>query len=223
MTRRLIIKAIVMSGILAVSGCASRLPSASQYSGFLQDYSGLQETTSASGAPVLRWISPDVDPKRYTALVYEPVVYYPEARPTRQVGSKVLGELLNYTNTRLKNAASQRYRLTRTPGANTLIFRGAITAVNTSDRDIKPRELIPVALVIAGARAATGKRPQDTNLYFEGELLDGKTRQPVVKIVRKGQGIQVDNAEQQVTLAELKSVIDGLAADAVMFSAAQRK
>ena len=223
MTRRLIIKAIVISCVLAMSGCASKLPSASQYSGFLQDYSGLQETTSASGAPVLRWIAPGFDPKHYTALVYEPVVYYPEARPNSQVGSKVLGELLNYTNTTLKNAASQRYPLAEKPGANTLIFRGAITAVNTSDRDIKPRELIPIALVIAGTRAATGLRPKDTNLYFEGELLDGATRQPVVKVVRKGQGIQVDNAEQQVTFADLKSVVDGLAADAVMFNAAQRK
>lgn len=211
--------AVSMAAVLLLAGCASKLPSSTQYSGFLGNYSDLQQTTSASGAPVLRWVDPSFNPKNYSALVYEPVVYYPQARPTEQVGQQALNGLLAYTNTQLKAAAGQRLKLVQRPGPGVLLFRGAITAVDTSDRDLKPRELIPVALVIAGTRAATGNRPKDTNLYFEGELLDSVTKKPLVKVVRKGQGTQVDNAQQQVTADDLKAVIDSLAADALMFEA----
>ena len=210
---------MVVAGALLLAGCASKVPDANEYSGFLGNYSNLQPSTSASGAPILRWVSPSFNPKNYSALVYEPVVYYPEAHPSSQVGQRVLDGVLSYTNNKLKTAAEQRMRLVSKPGPGVLIFRGAITAVNTSDQDLKPRELIPFALVVAGARAATGMRPKDTNLFFEGELLDGVTRQSLVKIVRKGTGIQVTNAEQQVTADDLRTVIDQLGADAVMFDA----
>lgn len=217
MSVRFAVGMIAVSGALLLTGCASKTTSADQYSGFLSNYSDLRETTSASGAPVLRWVAPGFDPKQYKAMIYEPVIYYPQAVASNQVNQKVLDGLLTYTNTKLKGAAAQRLPLVSQPGPGVLIFRGAITAVNTSDRDLKPIEMIPIALVIAGTRAATGTRPKDTNLYFEGEFLDGVTKEPVVKVVRKGQGTEVNNAEQQVTLDDLKSVIDALAADAVMF------
>lgn len=213
---------MVLASTFVLAGCASKVPSAEQYSGFLGNYADLSQTVSASGAPVLRWVEPGFNPQKYKALVYEPVRYYPHAEPNGQVSQHALDGLLTYTNTQLREAAAKRLPLVDKPGEGVLIFRGAITAVNTSDRDLKPRELIPVALVIAGTLAATGMRPKDTNLYFEGELLDGVTKEPVLKVVRKGQGKQVDNAEQQVTLEDLKGVIDGLAADAVMFDAVKK-
>ena len=49
---------VVGTGLL-LAGCASKTTQPSQYSGFLSDYSQLQPATSASGAPVLRWVSAD--------------------------------------------------------------------------------------------------------------------------------------------------------------------
>jgi hypothetical protein len=40
-------------------------------------------------------------------------------------------------------------------------------------------------MVVAGT--ATGHRTMDTNLYFEGELIDAATNKPVLKVVRKGE------------------------------------
>ncbi|MVW70538.1 DUF3313 domain-containing protein [Bordetella sp. 15P40C-2] len=217
-----VMASVVLAGTFVLAGCASKVPTANQYSGFLGDYTDLHQTVSASGAPVLRWVEPGFDPRKYKALVYEPVRFYPRPEPNGQVSQQALDGLLTYTNAQLREAAAKRLPLVNSPGEGVLIFRGAITAVNTSDRDLKPRELIPVALVIAGTRAAAGMRPKDTNLYFEGELLDGVTKKPVLKVVRKGQGKQVDNSEQQVTLEDLKGVIDGLAADAAMFDVVKK-
>src|SRR5690606_31056666 len=129
-------------------------------------------------------------------------------RPSSQIGRQVLDGLLSYTDAQLKASAQKRLPLVDKPGPGVLVFRGAITAVDTSNSDLKPRELIPVALVIAGARTATGQRPKDTNLYFEAELIDSVTNKPVVRVVRKGQGKVVTNAQQQVTVNDLKTVID---------------
>lgn len=215
MTPRLI-GSIAVMGALALSGCASKVPETHQYSGFLGSYDDMQQTTSASGAPILRWVDPTFDGKRYSGLIYKSIVYYPEARPSSQIGRQVLDGLLSYTDAQLKASAQKRLPLVDKPGPGVLVFRGAITAVDTSNSDLKPRELIPVALVIAGARTATGQRPKDTNLYFEAELIDSVTNKPVVRVVRKGQGKVVTNAQQQVTVNDLKTVIDNFAADGVM-------
>lgn len=42
-------KVAVLSGLLALSGCASKITQPDKYSGFLKDYSGLKETTSRNG------------------------------------------------------------------------------------------------------------------------------------------------------------------------------
>ena len=42
-------KAAVLVGVLALAGCASKTTTPEQYSGFLKDYSGLKQTTTASG------------------------------------------------------------------------------------------------------------------------------------------------------------------------------
>jgi len=210
--------AILMSALL-LSGCASKVTTTDQYSGFLGDYQGMKQTTSPSGAPVLRWVDPGFNPKNYTHVLYEPVRYYPEARPSDQVDRRALDDLLAYVNTKLKAGVQQRMPLADHPGKGVLIFRGAITAVNTSNPDLKPYQLIPVALVITQTRAATGTRPKDTNLYFEGELLDGVTKKPLIKIIRKGQGKEVADAQQKVTAEDLKAVVDAFATDAAVFSA----
>lgn len=209
---------ILISAFL-LSGCASKVTTTNEYSGFLGNYQGMKQTTSPSGAPVLQWVDPDFNPKQYTHVVYEPVVYYPEARPSNQVDQRVLDDLLTYTNTKLKASVQKRMPLTTHPGKGVLIFRGAITAINTSNQDLKPYQWIPVALVVTQTRAAAGLRPKDTNLYFEGELLDGVTKKPVIKIVRKGQGKEVANAEQKVTAEDLKAVVDAFATDASVFYA----
>ncbi|KXM88192.1 hypothetical protein AUS41_12310, partial [Escherichia coli] len=49
-------KVAALCGLLALSGCASKITQPDKYSGFLNNYSDLKETTSATGKPVLRWV-----------------------------------------------------------------------------------------------------------------------------------------------------------------------
>ncbi|WP_080188691.1 DUF3313 domain-containing protein, partial [Salmonella enterica] len=184
-------KVAVLTGLLALSGCASKVTQPDKYSGFLKNYSDLQETTSATGKPVLRWVDPHFNDSNYDNIVYNPITYYPVPKPTTQVGQQVLDKLLAYTNSKVKSAIEQRKPLVTTPGPRSLIFRGAITGVDTSKEGLQFYEVIPVALIVAGTQMATGHRTMDTHLYFEGELIDAATNKPVVKVVRQGEGQEI--------------------------------
>lgn len=212
-----VLKLTLLAGAIALGGCTSHVAKPEQYSGFLGDYSGLTETTSPSGKPVLRWVDPSFNPAAYSKLVWNPVTYYPNPKPTAQVSQKVLDGVLDYTNSRLKAAAAQRLQLVSHPQAGTLIFRGAIAQVGTEAEGLQFYEVLPVTLVVAGAESASGHRTMNTNLYFEAELIDAATGKPVLKVVRKGAGKDVSNSAQKVTVNDLKAVIDNLATDVTEF------
>lgn len=206
-----------LAGVLALSGCASKVTKPEQFSGFLKDYSGLQQTTSASGKPVLRWVAPDFDATKYDNLVFMPVSYYPAPKPTTQISQTVLDQVLSYTDNKLKTAAGARLPLVATPGPRSLIFRGAITGVDTSKQGLQFYEVVPVAMVVAGTQMATGHRSMDTRLFFEGELIDAASQKPVLKVVRQGEGESVSNENTPLTLSDLRGVIDNMATDITLF------
>ena len=104
------------------------------------------------------------------------------------------------------------------PGPGTLIFRGAITAVDTSNMGLQFYEVIPIAMVLAGTQVISGYRTQETRLYFEGELIDSQSGNAVAKVLRKGQGKDLPNSNQLLTVDDLKAVIDKMASDAAVFN-----
>lgn len=217
MEKNSICKLAVAVSMLALSGCASKVAQPGQYSGFLKNYADLRETTSASGKPELRWIDPNYNSKNYDNIVFRPVVYYPIPKPNTEISQKVLDDIRNYTNEKLKVAIAERKPLATTPGSRSLIFRGAITAVDSSEEGLQFYDVLPVALVVAGTEMATGHRTMNTDLFFEGELIDAKTGKPVVKVVRKNAGKNLSNASQKLSLDTMKQVIDDMAIDAVRF------
>lgn len=217
MRTSMLFKAACLTGLLALTGCASKVTSPEKYSGFLKDYSGLQETTSHTGKTILRWVSTDFNSDNYDSLVYNPLTYYPVPKPNTQLGQDTLDKILNYANTKLKAGAEERIKLVRTPGPHSLIFRGAITGVDSSKEGLQFYEVIPVAMIVAGTEMATGHRTMDTSLYFEGELIDASTNKVVMKVVRKGEGKTINNESAPITVESLKGVIDDMATDASMF------
>lgn len=214
--------ASLLGGLLALSGCASKVTHPDKYSGFLGNYANLKPVTTPSGKTVMRWIDPSFDKAKYTSVYYNPLTYYPPPKPTEQISQSTLNGVLDYANTHLKAAIGRKLPLTSSPRPGTLIFKGAITGVNTSTQGLQFYEVIPVALVIAETQTATGYRTQNTELFFEGELIDASTGKTVVKVVRKGEGKSVPNSTQPVTVNDLKSVIDNLAVDITQFNSSEK-
>ncbi|WP_197708594.1 DUF3313 domain-containing protein [Pseudomonas sp. LFM046] len=216
-TRTLMAGSLVAAAIL-LNGCTSKTVSQEQYSGFLPSYDGLETVETASGQKALRWVDPAFNVANYDKLIFQPLRFYPTPQTTDRIGQQTYDELLKYANARLGEALSSRFQLVGfSTGPRTLEFRGAITGVSANTEGLKPYEVIPIALVVAGTMAATGERDQDTELYLEGELIDTSTGKAVMRVVRKGFGKTLSNDRQAIGFADLKPVVDELTTDVLKF------
>lgn len=208
---------VALTGLL-LGGCTSKVTETTQYSGFLSDYNNLQEVSTPSGGKAMRWVSPSWNANAYDTVAFNKLQLYPAPQPNERVNQQTLDDLQNYMTTKAKGVLGQKYRIVSSPAAapaasRTLILRSAITGVNASNEGMKWYEVVPVAAVVGATQAATGHRDQDTNLFIEAELIDAKTNQPVVKVVRKLFGSQLSNASQKITTNDFKAAIEKLNAD----------
>ncbi|MDB6141669.1 MAG: hypothetical protein JWP80_713 [Pseudomonas sp.] len=206
-----------LSSLLLV-GCVSKVTEKEQYSGFLPNYDNLQETTSAGGAPVKRWVAPSFNPNAYSTVVFRGLALYPAPKPDERVNLKTLQDLQAYTTASAKSVLSQKYRvvpsLQSAPnGSRTLVMNAAITGVTASNEGMKWYEIVPIAAVNAAAGALIGYRDQNTELYIEADLVDAGTGQPVVKVVRKVFGATLENNSQKITENDFKAAIKAMAND----------
>ncbi|MEO4048009.1 DUF3313 domain-containing protein [Pseudomonas sp. CAU 1711] len=209
--------AVALGAGLLLAGCASQTTQPSQYSGFLGDYSQLQPATSASGAPVMRWVSPNYQATQFRSVYIEKPVFYPAPTPSAQVSQATLDQVTGYLQQAMRRELQGRMPVVEQPDTDSLVLRSAITAVNVSTEGLKPYEVIPVALVLAAASTAAGTRDRNTDIYVEMEALDARTSQPVVRVVRKGHGLTLENSSSQLSLDDLKPVLDVWARDARAF------
>jgi len=209
--------ALGLSVTLLLAGCASKTTQPSQYSGFLSDYSQLQPAQSASGVPVLRWVSPDFNLQRYRSVLVEKPVFYPAPTPNEQVSQQTLDEIANYLQQAMQLELAGRLRIVDQADRDTLVLRTAISAVSLSPEGLKVYEVIPIALVAAATSTAIGTRDLDTDIYVELEAIDGSNSQPMARVVRKGHGLQLENDSTQLSLKDIKPALDEWAKDARSF------
>ncbi|WMW61388.1 DUF3313 domain-containing protein [Serratia marcescens] len=215
---RLSVAMAVLAAGLLLAGCSSKVTQTSQYSGFLSDYSKLQETTSPSGHKTLRWIDPSYKESNYRGLYFQPVVYFPAEKPTARVSQETLNKIKAYATQRIKTALQNRFTILPNPaGSRVLVAKLAITAVSAENEDMKFYEVVPVAAVVASTMAATGHRTQNTTLYIEGELIDQDTGKTVMEVVRKAYGKTVSNDSSPVTAEDVKAAIDDIVTDITNF------
>ncbi|MET0378062.1 MAG: DUF3313 domain-containing protein [Spongiibacteraceae bacterium] len=203
----------LLLGSALIIGCTSHTTKPEQYSGFLKDYSGLEQTQSASGKEVMRWRKANFKMTDYGDLVFQPAAFYPAPQPNDRVSRETLQQILDYANKTIGPALQYRVKEAQTPGPRTLRFNGAITGVGAADQGLKPYEVIPIALVVASAQTASGHRTQNTEMFLESEFTDVESGEVLMKVVRKVMGKTVNNEQQPVVFDDLKEAIDDLAKD----------
>lgn len=212
MKPRLMISTLCLASI-AIAGCASNVTQPQDYSGFLSDYSQLKEAQSPSGVEVMRWVDPTLDVSRYHAVYVEPTQFYPKPQATAKIPQSTLNGINTYYNQALKRELVKSLPLANAPGPGVIVVRAAITAVSSKTEALKPYEYVPVALVLAAVSTGTGIRDQETTLGTEAQFLDGANGKVLAQVVRKGTGKPLANDAQVMQADDVKSVIDGWAAD----------
>jgi hypothetical protein len=219
-TRAIRLACLAATAAFLVGGCAST--QAPKESGFLKDYSNLTKQDAPGGGSRLVYKNPAFTPGKYTSVMLDPVVFYPEPQPTEQVSMQALNEIRTYVDRSLQQKFGQQVRLVNQPGPGVARIQVALTAVGTESQALKVYQYIPIALVVTGAKAAIeGGRPQDASIAIESRVTDSETGQLLYASVRGGTGEQIKTATQGqggVQLTSLKPLIDtwttGAAAEA---------
>lgn len=200
-----------------LAGCMGTRPEAGKYSGWMQDYSNLAPFKSPSGATAMRWISPDLKPGQYQAIMIDPVTYYPAPQTGSQVSMKTLDAIPDYLEQAVRQSVGRVLPVVQRPGPGVLRLRAAITAVETPTEGLQAYEVIPIALVFAGASTAAGTRDHNTLVYLEAVMSDASSGKLLGKVVRKGIGQPLENRKDQLTLDDTRPVLDSWAQDAAAF------
>jgi hypothetical protein len=197
---------------LLIAGCTSKVTEKEHFSGFLHSYDGLQEVTSPSGHPVLRWVAPDFKPSNYETVVYDRLQFYPAPKPNERVNTQTLQQIQASASDSVNSVLAQRYRVVPNvqsvpSGSRAMIMRTAITGVSAANEGMRWYEVVPIAAVVGATQAATGHRTQDTELYVEAEFVDATSGKPLAKVVRKIFGTTLRNDSQDITANDFKAAI----------------
>lgn len=168
----------------------------------------------------MRWAGQKMGDGFYTAIIIDPVTYYPAPPADSQVSDRVLGEITGYLEDALQRQIGKNTMLWGKPGKGVLRMKVAITGVATPVEGLQPYEVIPIGAVFAGANAAAGERDHTTIVYLEAMLLDSQTNEVLARTVRQGTGKNLNNEQSQMTLESVRPVLDGWAADAAEFTRA---
>lgn len=194
--------------LAALVGCSNGQVKPENYSGFIGDYSTLAPATAPSGAPLLRWVDPQADVRRYQRIYIEPSRFYPVPKPNDKVSAKTLADITTYYDQALRRELGKSLPLASAPGPGILVLKPAITAVSSHTQGLRPYEVIPIALIAAGMSTAVGIRDQDTQIATEAMLLDGGDNKVLAKMVRQGTGKALDDSDQPITGDDVKAVLD---------------
>ena len=205
----------LLAGLSILAGCAStqtaKVASKEQFSGYLSNYTDLKEVKTKSGQEYLRWLSPDVKPGVYSKVYLKGVIFYPKLKPEALAGHDTLIQIGEYFNDAIKRELSAAGVLATGPGPGVAEMQLAITGVYISDEGMKAYEVVPVAAVIGLGEAALGERDQIVQLVMEGKMTDSQSGKLLATAVHKGLGKDLKNDKTQLTLDDVKPVLDGWA------------
>jgi hypothetical protein len=207
------------AGMLAVlacaalaAGCASKTVQKDEYSGYLGNgYSELKEAKDPKGDVVLLYVSPDLNPGKYSAVMLDPLVFHPVPKPTEQVSAETLKEIGQYLNRTLRQKFGEKVRVVDQPGPGVARVSIAFTGVRGQDESLEAYQYIPFAFVATiGTRAVAGT-PQQARLLCETLVVDSVSGERLAMQVRQGTGEGLKKTASGVrvlTLEAVKPLID---------------
>jgi hypothetical protein len=184
-------------------------------SGFLRDYSVLQQVQDAQGRTIRAWVSPKLTPERYNALLLDPLVFYPEPRPSVQVSAESLQEILTYSNEVFRRSLSERFKIVNSAGTGVVRIRVAFTGVAAQGEGLRPYQMVPAAFVATMAARSMMGTPQRAFIVVESEATDSVTGELLALRIRVATGDRLAPLAGQkvITLQAIKPLLDEMAAD----------
>ena len=185
----------------------SQSSSATEYSGFLPDYSKLSR--DPNHANTLEWIIPDFAKTEYTGIIIAPVVTHLDPKLVKdgvKLDPEVMNRITSYFHQALVREFSRYLTVTDTAGNDVLRYRAAITGVDANrDMGDNPLDFLPIVLV---ARTAAGANSVKAHVFMESLYSNSMNGQLVGEVVQSATG---EAAAEGISLDSVKSALDAWA------------
>jgi hypothetical protein len=183
----------IVCSILFAAGCASTYSTRSvEKSGFLGDYSQLQEDPADDIQ--LLYVKPGVDFSRYNKIVMDPVtVYATKDSGLGKLANEDISALLNFLDASIRHQLTNRFEFVSQPQEDALHLRAALTDARGAKVAMDlVSTVIPIGLAVSSAkRVALGKHSAIGQAGVEVEILDAKTHERLLALVDERAGRKV--------------------------------
>ena len=180
---------LLFASAVLFSGCSASGMKSVEKTGFLNNYSQLQEGGSDRAA--LSYIEPGVNLQPYDKVMFDRVVVVLSKDAEYQaVDPAMLKELTDYYQKALFDAVQDGYQIVDQPGPGVLRVRVAITGLKPSKPVANTMStIIPVGIIAAGAtKAVSGDNLGTGEASTEFELLDSLSSERLAAAVDRRQG-----------------------------------
>jgi len=196
--------------VLVVAGAGARADDQAN-SGFLGDdsvYAKLETVQLPDGQKGKRWVGPRANFANFQRVLVEDVALYPKPEPGPQVSQETLDQISKYLSSELKQKVGSVLVMAEQPGPGVLRMRTAVTGVLIKTEGLKPYELVPVAAVFSGLKAASGKRAEEVHVFVESQFLDSVSGELVAAGVRELPGRKLSGKKDQLGLEDMQDSLD---------------
>ena len=198
--------------IAILNGCSSHPKLETLENGFINNYQQLTPVKNTDGYIQDRWVSPKLTRKNRpiepSSFYIKPIIYYPNFDRQSQFMRNNADKILSYLTIKTRQAAEKYFPVVDRPTRGTFIIAPAITQVKISLESLKPTELLPVGAALAIGKHLLGTRDRDVELRMENKITYADNNEPLVSMVLRGDGEQLENDKEQLSVKHLKPILD---------------
>lgn len=171
---------------LMMSGCASKKSAEYQYSGFLSDYSMLEDDPKGTDADI--YIKSGVDFSKYNKVLIDRVkVFIKDDAEYKGIDPTELKALTDYFHEAFVRELGDAYPVVTEPGPDVLRLRLAITELVPTKTEMSVVVLVTPYATVAdlAAGGGSGSSPYLGYAAIEGEALDSVTHEQLIGYVER--------------------------------------
>ncbi len=177
-------------------------------------YEKLEAVESSTGRMVRRWVGPKLSFANYQKVLVAPVIFHPEPPEDAQINQENLEAARAYFTLKMKERVGHVLLLADEPGPGVLQIQPAITGVDIKTQGMKGYEVVPVAAIMGGLKAATGNRKRDVRIFVEAKVTDSVTGEIIGAAVERTKVESLKNKREELELDHMQGKLDGLAEEA---------
>ena len=164
-----------------------------------------------------RWISEKLKSGSYKHVIIDAVALSPMPEGLSSDQKTRLNELFTAFDQILLAELSSKTSVVEMPGVGIARIQPMFTSVTSSTQGMKAYEILPIAALLGGIKAATGTRAKEVELWLEAKVVDSQTNELLARIVRKGTAEQADR--KQATVVDVREMLQEWAKDAAASAA----